>query len=82
MWNILKNENFHLNSSPPNAAYMRQWTGSSLIQVKACRLFSAKPLPEPMLDHCQLDSWVQVSVKFQGNLIIFIQENALKNDIC
>ena len=30
-----------LNPSPPSAAYMRQWTGSSLIQVMACRLFGA-----------------------------------------
>ena len=33
----------------PSAAYMRQWTGSALVQVMACRLFGAKPLPEPML---------------------------------
>ena len=34
---------FHLllNSSPPSAAYMRRWTGPSLVQVMACRLFSA-----------------------------------------
>ena len=27
--------------SPPSAAYMRQWTGSALIQIMACRLFGA-----------------------------------------
>ena len=26
-------------SSPPSAAYMLQWTGSTLVQVMACRLF-------------------------------------------
>ena len=31
----------------------------------ACRLFGAKPLPEPILVYCQLDSWKQVSVKFE-----------------
>ena len=31
-----------LNSFPPSAAYMRQWTGSALVQVMACRLFGAK----------------------------------------
>ena len=35
------------NSSPPSAAYLRRWTGPSLVQVTACRLFGAKP--EPML---------------------------------
>ena len=27
---------------------------SALVQVMACRLFGAKPLPEPMLAYCQL----------------------------
>ena len=45
-----------VNSSPPSAAYMCQWIGSSLVQIMACRLFGAKPLSKPMLDYCQLDS--------------------------
>ena len=51
------NANFYnnVNSSPPNAAYMRLWTRSALVQVMACRLFGGKPLPEPMLAHCQFD---------------------------
>ena len=52
------------NSFPPSAAYMRRWTGPSLVQVMACRLFGAKPLPEPKLANFQLDSWEQISVKF------------------
>ena len=32
----------------------------------ACRLFGAKPLPEPMLISCQLEPWEQVSVKFES----------------
>ena len=28
-------------------------------------MFGAKPLPEPMLPYCQLDSWEQISVKFE-----------------
>ena len=39
---------FHLQggvkSSPPSAAYMRQWIGSALIEIMACRLFGTKPL--------------------------------------
>ena len=65
-----------VNSSPPSAAYMRQWTGSALVQVMACRLFGAKPLPEPMLFFVK---WTPGN-KFQWNLnqnsVIFIQENA------
>ena len=54
-----------VNSSPPSAAYMRQWTRSALVQVMACRMFGAKPAPEPMLVYCQLDSWQQISVKLE-----------------
>ena len=32
------------NSSPPSAAYMRQWIKSTLVQIMACRLFGAKQL--------------------------------------
>ena len=55
----------NLNSPPPSAAYMSQWTGSSLVQVMACRLFGAKPLPELMLAYCLLDTWGHISVKFE-----------------
>ena len=48
-----------VNSSSPGAAHMRQWIELSLVQVMACRLFGAKPLPEPMLAYCQLDTWEQ-----------------------
>ena len=60
-----------INSSPPRSAYMRQWTGSALLQIMACRLFGAKPLPEPMLAYCQLDSWEQISVKFESEFYRF-----------
>ena len=45
-WSMVKADP---TSSPPNAAYMRQWIGSALVQIMACRLFSTKPLYEPML---------------------------------
>ena len=50
----------------PSATYMRKWTVSSLVLVMACRLFGAKPLPEPLLPSCQLDSWEQISVTFES----------------
>ena len=53
-----------LNSSPPSAAYRRQWIGSALVHIMACRLFGAKPLSKPMLGYCQLDPIEQTSVKF------------------
>ena len=53
--NSLWGNHLFINSSPPSAAYMHQWIGSALIQIMACCLFSAKPLPKPMLCCCQLD---------------------------
>ena len=41
--------------SPPSAAYMRQWIGSALVQMMACRLFGTKPLSKPTLRYCKLD---------------------------
>ena len=35
-------------SSPPSAAYMRQWIGSGLVQIMARRLFGANSLSEPV----------------------------------
>ena len=72
---------FLLYPSPPSAAYSRQWTWSALVQVMACRLFGAKPLPEPMLAYCQLDSWEQKSWKLKRDLYIFIPWNALENAV-
>ena len=45
----------HFNSSPPSAAYLRQWIGSALVKIMACRLFGAKP-SKPILGYCQLDT--------------------------
>ena len=62
---------FLLNSSPASAASMHQWTRPALVQVMACCLFGAKPLPELMLAFCQLDSWEQISVKFKSKPFSF-----------
>ena len=54
-----------INSSPHSAAYMRQWIGSALVQIMACRLFGAKPLSKPMLCYSQLYPFEQIKVKFE-----------------
>ena len=48
---------------------MCQWTGSAL--VMACCLSGAKPLPEPMLAYCQLDSWEQNFSENQIGILSF-----------
>ena len=68
-----------VNSSPPSATYMHQWTGSALVQVMACHLFGAKPLPELMLPYCQLHSWQQISVKFKSEFYHFHSRNCIWN---
>ena len=56
----------NLSHLPPSAAYMRQLTGSALVQIMSCRLFGAMTLPEPMQNYGQLDPWEQTSVKFDS----------------
>ena len=63
--------NSGVNASFPGAAYMRQWTGSALVQIMAWRLFDAKPLCEPMLVYYQLDLQEQNSVKFESKYKTF-----------
>ena len=60
-----------VNSCPPKAAYMRQCIGSALVQVMAWRWTGNKPLPEPKLPYCQLNSWEQISVKFKSKSFSF-----------
>ena len=60
-----------LNSSPPIAAYMYQWTGSSLVEIMACRLYGAKPLSEPMQQNCRVDPSKQILVKFESKYKTF-----------
>ena len=56
--------------SRPNAAYMRRGLDHHWVD--------AKPLPEPMMDYCQLDSRKQISGTFESQFYqFFIQENWL-----
>ena len=50
---------------------MRRWNGSSLVQVMACRRTGDKPLHEPVMGYCQLDSLEQISVKFESEFYHF-----------
>ena len=64
----------YLISSPRSAAYMRRWTGSTLVQIIACPLIGAKPLSEPIRNNFQ---WT-----LTRNSHNFIRENALENVVC
>ena len=68
----VRTRTFHdFNPSVPSAAYMHRWSGSALFQVMACRLFGAKPLPEPMLTYRQLDLQEQTSGTFESQYQTF-----------
>ena len=71
-----------LKSSQPSAAYMRQWIGSALIQIMACRLLGAKPLAKPTLGNCQLALGTKFRWNFNQNTKLFIHENASENIAC
>ena len=42
----------------------RQWIGSALVQIMACRRNGAKPLSNPMQGYCQMDPKEQFLLKF------------------
>ena len=48
----------------------------------ACRLFGAKPLPEPVLAYYQLDSWEQISVKLESEFYHFYPIKCIWNVVC
>ena len=56
---VVSLRNKTLNSSPRNDAYMRQWIGSALVQIIACRLFGAKPLKR--IERISSSWWLQMS---------------------
>ena len=51
-----------VNSSPPSAAHMCRWTGTSLVQVIAWCKKGDKSIPELILIYCQMDPKEQISV--------------------
>ena len=52
LYKIVHQNSSAINSLRSSDAYMRHWTGPSLVQIMACHLFGAKPLSEPMLEYC------------------------------
>ena len=59
-----------------SATYMRQWIGSALVQIMACRLFGAKPLSKPMLGYSTKCIW-----KYRlRNGVHFVQPRWVKTD--
>ena len=68
---------------PPSYAYMRQWIGSALVQIMACRLYSA---PSHYLNQCWIIvNWTlrnKLKRNFNQNTKLFIHENASENIVC
>ena len=48
-------------------AYKHQWTGPSLIQVIPCHMCSTKPMPEPVVNYCQLHHQGETLKTFEQN---------------
>ena len=51
----------------------------SLVQIMACRLDGAKPLPEPMMEYCYVGLPNKLQWNFNQSSYIFIQEYAFEN---
>ena len=52
-----------INSLRLGDTYMHHGNGSSLVKAKACCLFGAKPLPEPMLTYCLMKTNLTTAVQ-------------------
>ena len=93
-WNITRNISENENPSNPEAQYLThwflkthmcivhqsQWTGLSLVQVMACCLFGAKPLPQPTKTYWQLNSFGKKTDTCEIKCAqIFFQANAFEN---
>ena len=77
------------NSLRPGDACMRHWTGSSLFQVMAWRLFGAKPLHEPVFTYCQLGlgtNFSEILIEIQtfslNKICVFTRKYAFGNVVC
>ena len=80
-YKAVTNTTLTINSSPPSAAYVRQWIGSALVQIMACCLFSFKPLSKPALRL----NWTLMNIlhwNFNQNTKLFLHNNAPENIIC
>ena len=62
----------------PGDAHMRHWTGSSSLQIMACRLYDPKPSYKPMLIYCKMDPHEQNPMKFPSIFGMFIIEMIFK----
>ena len=54
-----------INSSPPIAAYMRQWIVPALLQMMICRLFSTKPFSCLLSIGPSETNFGEISIKIQ-----------------
>ena len=49
-----------------SAAYIHRWTGLAWVRVMTCRLFGAKPLPEPSLFACLAQTLINSFAAWNG----------------
>ena len=71
-----------INSSPPGAAHMCQWICWTLVQIMACRLFSANHY---LNQHWVIVNWTprnKLKRNLHQNTKLFIHENAFENTVC
>ena len=66
-----RSEEGRFNSLYPCGRICASVDWPSLVQITTCRQVGTKPLPQPMLAYCRLDSLEQISVKFESELYNF-----------
>ena len=73
---------FLFNTLRLNETIWRHRAWSSLIQLMACHLFGAKPLPEPIEAYCQWNSTTKGQWNINKNQQTSFKENVYKNAVC
>ena len=71
-----------VNTSPPSAAYMRQWIGLALVQIMAGCLFGVKLLSKTMPDIVNWTFRDKLQWSFNQNTKFFIHQSVPENIVC
>ena len=72
----------HVNSLRPSDAYIHQQTQSPPVQIMVCRLFAPSHYPNQCGYIVNWTNGNKLQWNFNGNLYIFIQENAFETVVC
>ena len=75
---LTKVMSMYFNSLRPSTSNMHHQRMQSLVHIMACRLIGTKPLSEPVIEYYQLETWEQISVKFESKQDNFLTRKCVR----